>query len=120
MVNETEIRGQLARYLVGEIPLDQFEEWLVQGSWDAHLDSEGSAQELAYNVELKLAEFSSGHLSEEELRRGLRPLLEYCTVRLGVGQQPVITTSTGTSSAFTFRGGELGQPVGIGFSVVSV
>lgn len=71
MITEPEIRSQLARFLGNEMSLDQFEDWFVQQSWDAHLNSDESAQKLVYAVELRLAEHSSGHLSQQELRREL-------------------------------------------------
>lgn len=119
MISESETRERLARYLANEISLDEFEDWLVQASWDAHLDSEQPAQRLAYAIELKLAEFSSGHLREEELREELRLLAEERTVCLWGGPQPAVVTSTGTSTAFTFRAVGLGQPVSIRPSAVS-
>jgi len=120
MIAESEIREQLARFLAGEIPLDEFEDWFVQRSWDAHLDSEQSAQKLAYAVELRLAEHSSGHLSEQELRQELRPFVQQYSVSVSLSAQPVAIPSTGTSNSFIFRGARLGQPFGIGLSVASV
>ncbi|HLA10042.1 MAG TPA: hypothetical protein VJ023_05445 [Pyrinomonadaceae bacterium] len=73
MIKENEIRAELVKYLAGEQSLDQFEDWFVQHSWNMHKDSSLSAQRLSSAIELRLAEHSSGHLSEEELRDQLRP-----------------------------------------------
>ena len=76
MVAELEIRKRLARFLANELSLDDFEDWLVQGSWNAHREGEGPAQQLAYAIELRLAEHSSGHLSLQELRDELAPFVK--------------------------------------------
>ena len=72
MIAESEIRGWLARYLAGEIPLEEFEDWLVQQIWNMQEGSPEAAQKLASAIELRLAEHSSGHLTEEELQREFR------------------------------------------------
>ena len=75
MILEVEIREKLAKVLSGKLDLESFEDWLVQQSWNMHLDSDRAAQELASGVELALAEHSSGHLSDDELRQELHSLL---------------------------------------------
>lgn len=75
MILEVEIREKLAELLSGALDLESFEDWLVQHSWNMHLDSDRAAQELASAVELALAEHSSGHLSGAELRQELHSLL---------------------------------------------
>lgn len=72
MIAESEIRDWLARYLAKEIPLEEFEDWFVRQSWDMHVGSPEAAQKLASAIELRLAEHSSGHLTDEDLRRELR------------------------------------------------
>ena len=72
MIAESEIRDWLARYLAGEIPLEDFEDWFVRRSWNMQEGSPEAAQKLASAIELRLAEHSSGHLTEEKLRGELR------------------------------------------------
>ena len=62
MILEAEIREKLAELLSGRLDLESIEDWLVQHSWNMHLDSDRAAQDLASGVELALAEHSSGHL----------------------------------------------------------
>ena len=62
-------------FLSNDIDLDSLDEWIAQKSWNMHLDSEPSAQALASAVELRLAEYSSGHLPIEQLKSELRSLL---------------------------------------------
>jgi hypothetical protein len=74
MILEAEIREKLSELLSGRLDLESFEDWLVQHSWNMHLDSDPAAQDLAAGVELALAEHSSGHLSDDELRQELHAL----------------------------------------------
>jgi len=76
MIREVEVRQQLAALLSGELDLETFEDWLVQRSWNMHLDSSSGAQDLVSAVELALAEHSSDHLSEEGLHDKLLSLLD--------------------------------------------
>lgn len=73
MIQESEIRAQLVKYLANEMSLDDFEDWFAQHSWNMHKDSTLGAQRLASAIEIRLAEHSSNHLSEEQLREQLRP-----------------------------------------------
>jgi len=85
MIAENQIRERLSRYLRGEISLDRFEDWFVEGSWNMHLHSEEAAQKLAAAVELRLAEYSSGHLDEASLRNELLPLVNKSTSVVSFG-----------------------------------
>jgi len=89
MIAENQIREKLGRYLSKEWSLDQFEDWLVQRSWDMHKDSDESAQKLASQIELRVAEYTSGHLNEQELREELLPFVTTytATVRFGSSEQ---------------------------------
>lgn len=71
MISKAEIRKQLIRMLSEEIDLDAFEDWLVQHSWNIHRSGDVQAERLAYAIELKLAEHSSGHLPAKDLRNEL-------------------------------------------------
>lgn len=73
MIQESEIRAQVVKYLVSQISLDDFEDWFVQRSWNMHKESSLAAQRLASRIELLLAEHGNGHLSEDKLREQLRP-----------------------------------------------
>jgi len=73
MIVESHIRFWLARLIAGEASIDTFEDWFVAQSWNMHLDSEPAAQKLVAAVELRLAEYSSGHLNEAGLLEELRP-----------------------------------------------
>lgn len=91
MIAENQIREQIGRYLRRDLSLDQFEDWIAQQSWNMHRDSSDMAQRLASAVELRLAEFSSGHLEEAALRDELRQFANPALVLISFGnaqQQP--------------------------------
>ena len=106
---------QLSRYLGNQISLDEFEDWFVQASWNAHRESDPVAFKLSSVIELKLAEHSSGHLSEPNLKEELsaltQPLVVYFSFPQGTGQ-PVLT---GASNPVPFQG--VVQPFGVISSV---
>ena len=70
MIQENEIRAKL----LALSSLDEFEDWLVRQSWNMHRDSDPRAQKLVGKIELAVAEFYDGHLSEPLLRQRLRNL----------------------------------------------
>ena len=75
MITESQIREKLIEFLDSKIDLDSFEDWLVTQSWNMHRDSDEAVQRLVSGIELRLAEFSAGHLSERVLRDEFRELL---------------------------------------------
>ena len=75
MVSRSQISEHLAMYLNGKIPLDLFEDWIGENTWNIHLDRDIEAMQLAYAIEESLAEYSSRHLSEAQLRDELKVAL---------------------------------------------
>jgi len=100
MVSEFEIREWLSRLVAQEITLDVFEDWFASNTWNIHQQGSGEAQKLAYAVELRLAEHSSGHLSDDDLRRELEPFVSRHARRIGQPQQTIRTESS--STVFTY------------------
>src|SRR5437762_2500883 len=82
---ETLIRERLTRYLNGLISLRQFQEWFVPATWNVEQIHDQSAYDLTYDIELKLAEFSNGHLTENQLREELRQIADSQTIEVTVG-----------------------------------
>ena len=74
MVAESQIRQMVTRLVSRELSLEAFEDWFVHRTWNMHRDSAEGAQKLASQIELLLAEYSSGHLGEPELLEQLTPL----------------------------------------------
>ncbi len=84
MISEAQIREHLASYLAGSESLDDFEDWLVATSWNMHRDSSEIAQHLVNEIELRLSEYSDGHLSDRALRRELSEILNNKSVDIDV------------------------------------
>lgn len=75
MASHSQISEELAAYLNGAIDLDSFEDWIVVNTWNIHLAHDSKAEKLAFAIEESFAEFSSGHLSEAQVRQEFRSLL---------------------------------------------
>lgn len=93
MINDSDIRSEIGRFLAGEITLDQFENWLVPRSWNVHQWGSVETQQLAYAIELGLAEHEIGHLSDEDLRKELHQLANTYLLT-----SRVLVTSAGSTS----------------------
>ena len=100
MIIESQIRFWLARVITREVSLDAFEDWFVAQSWNMHEDSEEDAQRLVGAVELRLAEYSSGHLNEAELLEELRPYASIY-VNPAAPQREGSTTQANASNALS-------------------
>jgi hypothetical protein len=74
MVIASEIRSRLADWLAGNRSLDEFEDWFVPATWDAHKAGDSEAEALTDEIEIRLSEFTDGVLSLEDLRRELSAL----------------------------------------------
>ncbi len=101
MITEAQIRDRLFAYLSRDISLNEFEDWLVQQSWNMHQDSAEAAQQLVGAIELRLAEYSNEHLTDEGLERELRGLLAPAlTVWIGNARptEPVVIGATASES----------------------
>lgn len=95
---ELEIRQKLINYLLNVISLSQFQEWFVPNTWDIHQSGEQGAIALTSDIELRLSEYSSGHLPEARMRREFSQLLSYATLTFGPSNASRIQTSSGTES----------------------
>jgi len=69
------VRKHLREYLDRRISLSQFRDWFDLETWDIIDKVPSATQELAGEIELRLAEFTSGHLTEDELRTLFSSLL---------------------------------------------
>jgi hypothetical protein len=98
MLQASEIRDQIIDQLTGKLSLEDFEDWLAQRSWNIHLDSSHDAQLLAADVQLQLAEFSLGHLSENELRKELISFVRNIAVHSELSWEPNPSLSVNTTS----------------------
>ncbi len=81
---ESAIRHQLRAYLSDDMSLDEFTAWLVGASWNIENVGDVAASQLAYAIELALAEHTSGLLTLDELRHALRDLNQHVDLNLTV------------------------------------
>lgn len=84
---DRDLSAWLARYLAREVTLRQFQEWFVPATWNLDRALDARAADLAGEIELRLDEYSSGHLDEPQLRRELAGL---------VGSHAAATSSSGS------------------------
>ena len=98
--SEIEIREQIARFLAKEISLDTFEDWFAPRSWNFHQASSQVLREMVSEIELLLAEFSSGHLTEDDLRSRLGHFATVYRISFDTTSSPVFFTFTASESGF--------------------
>ena len=94
------IRQRISDYVSDRISLRDFQHWLVSSTWGIDPATDPAASDLTYKVELALAEYTSGHMTEAELRRELDALTRTYSVRLSLGTAAgySVTTSAGAST----------------------
>lgn len=100
MIAELEIRKELVKFLSNptQNSKEEFEDWLAAQSWNMHLDSIGAAQKLASAIELRLAEYSSGHISFEDLRNELVRYATEIRVLMPSKDQPVVVSGSSNTT----------------------
>ncbi len=70
-----DVQRYLANYLNSEISLSQFRDWFDTETWDLDMQPDTSLGQMVGEIELRLAEFTSGHRTEDDLRYHLESLL---------------------------------------------
>ena len=104
---EQSIREAVMQYIAGLVPLRGFQEWFASRTWDVGVESE-ELRQLVNEIDLLLAEFSSGHWTEEELksklqqyRRFVQPVQAVSGVLWCEVQAPyVYVTTSGTHNGY--------------------
>lgn len=79
------IREQVAKYLAGQIPLSAFQDWFIPKAWNIDKGGDPLVADLVHGIELRLAEYSSEHWTEDELKRRLQPFLTHYSIRMAAG-----------------------------------
>ena len=79
------IEARLQHYLRGEDSLTEFEAWLVPETWDISPQSDRAAHDLATAITLRIAEFTNGDWTEDELREALKNLPPVAEITLSGG-----------------------------------
>lgn len=73
---DSQVQEQLAQCLAGNLSLREFQIWFAATAWALGREDDTTAHPLAHAVELRVAEYTSGDWSEDELRAALSALLE--------------------------------------------
>lgn len=79
----SEIREQLARYVRGDISLHEFRRWFVPQVWNIHQRNDAALEDFVGEIDLRMAEYSNGDWSEEDLREILSSLLRTYVLEFG-------------------------------------
>lgn len=95
-VTELSLRLRLLTLLQDRISLVEFEDWFIDSTWDeTHVSLD--ALELARNIELLLAEYTSGAWSWPELRDHLSDLAQEATLTWAA--EPVSRVTSGSTGS---------------------
>lgn len=70
-----DLQSHLADYLAGTSSLPEFRDWFDVETWDLDMQPDEPLGQLVGEIELRLAEFTSGHRTEDDLRYHLESLL---------------------------------------------
>jgi hypothetical protein len=108
-----ELYQHLVRYISGNESLYSFRQWYDAATWD----NEVWESDLASQLELLLAEFSSGHRTEAELKDVLSEAITHAIIPIELfkpGTVSVVTTGSANPAAikFSVAAATLGQLAG--------
>jgi len=125
MINQLDIRRKMLGYISGNLDVDQFEDWVVQNTWNVHVWGDSETVDLAHELDAKLAEYSSDLITESMLQKDLSMIARTYHLSLGIGdgvlQQIVTSASNDLSSvALTLGHHRSAQSIGIQFELASV
>jgi hypothetical protein len=102
---DIEIREQLIEYLEGHATLAAFQEWFVPIAWkEASSRAVGPTKDLISGIELRLAEFTNGHWTENELKDRLAELPYTATLTYGPDGPQIHASSASTPVTTTLAG----------------
>jgi hypothetical protein len=88
MVSASQIRNELAMSLAGILPLDDFEDWFVQNTWNIQNTGSKAAEVLTFAIEELFSEYTSSHISEDKLRVELQQVLNAETMSAEILSSP--------------------------------
>lgn len=90
---ELEIRAHVGLYMRGQASLTEFHRWFASATWNVHKTGHKRAIELAYWIDGLLAKYSSGEMTERQLRARLTPMID--TYHFEYGEPDERTYGTG-------------------------
>src|SRR5687767_10932897 len=74
-MDTAQLRDFIASYLSGEVSLMVFQERIVQEAFEAFSGTDQLGGPMLADVELRLAEYTNGHLDEQHLNEALKAIL---------------------------------------------
>ncbi len=119
MLVESKLRNDVIRLVEGKLSLDDFEDCFVAESWNMHQSNSPSAVALASAIELRLAEYSSGHLSEEDMKSELSKLVSGI-ISVSVNEVAKVASAGSSLSVKNWEWQQTAQPVGISLEAAHV
>lgn len=93
MINASETRDLIAKFIDDEYSFDEFENRFIGQSWNIRKLGDIESQVLSYAIELTIAEYQHAALSYEELRSELKSL---ANTFVNVGQSHFVGTASTT------------------------
>jgi hypothetical protein len=118
---DLEVREQLAKCLTGKTSLDDFRTWLAPITMVVEQSGNVNAVQVVHDIELAMAEFTSGHWTEAQLHDLLRPFVQDYEVDIELTESGARPTSrpapamTGTNVTV----GEVGSWSSVGRALVA-
>ena len=73
---EVELRGQVRRYLGGQVSFHELQRWLAPRVWRPYASGDPETARLMSAVQIRLDEYAAGYWSEELLHESLRALMD--------------------------------------------
>jgi hypothetical protein len=70
-----DLQHRVSQYLSNACTLDEFRDWFDDETWGLAAESDSPARRIAGEIELRLAEFTNGHRTEDDLRYHFESLL---------------------------------------------
>lgn len=67
-----DIQKVITKYLIGEMTLGDFQDWLAPHAWEDYTDQ--LISELIYSIELRISEYTAGHLPLDDFISELKKL----------------------------------------------
>jgi hypothetical protein len=76
MISASQIKNELAFYLAGVLSLNSFEDWFVLQTWNVSNAGSRAAEIVTFEIEAQLSEYSSGYISEKQLREEFSKIVQ--------------------------------------------
>src|SRR5262245_38334597 len=98
MVIRDQIRERLIDYLADSLSFEQFEDWLIDHSWDMHQGSPQDAQEMVLDIKEVIYQYLDRCIDEHTLKQRLQPLIASTSATVTVGQEPSFNLRLGSTA----------------------